>query len=134
MMHDSDLSSDTPAAVDLRAEWAADPSASKTRKQCAAIGNWSKTTQIEKEKRGLLHRYVDGATVRITTASLFRHLIDLANAPPRRARQAPPGFGQRKKSVRARTQAELDGLARANARRHADKLKRDRARKEAADA
>ena len=103
-----------PAVDDIKAKQAADPSASKSRRQCMEIGNWGQTTQLEKEKRGILRSYTDGASVRITTQSLYEHLIELASAPVRKVRQPSARF-QRKR--RDPTPQELEALKRANAAR-----------------
>ena len=85
------------------------------------IGGWGQTTQITKEKRGLLHVYLDGASVRITTQSLYEHLIQLASAPVRKVRQPAARF-QRKR--RDPTLQELEALRRANEARKQDAAER----------
>jgi hypothetical protein len=102
------------AVADIKAKWAADPSASKSRRQCMEIGGWGQTTQLEKEKRGVLRTYTDGASVRVTTKSLYEHLIELASVPIRKVRQPAARF-QRKR--RDPTPQELEALKRANAAR-----------------
>jgi hypothetical protein len=104
-----------------------------SRKKSQAIGNWGPTTQIEKEKAGILVSFLDGASRKITIDSIYRHLIDLAiasypvNAPPAKGRQPSKRF---KRKPRPRTQNELRALARANeARRHEAQLRKE-ARKE----
>ena len=81
---------------DIKAKQAADPSASKSRRQCMEMGNWGRATQLEKEKRGILRSYTDGASVRITTQSLYEHLIELASTKVRKVRQPAARF-QRKR-------------------------------------
>jgi hypothetical protein len=103
-----------PAVADIKAKWAADPSASKSRRDCMLIGGWGQTTQLEKEKRGVLRTYTDGASVRVTTQSLYEHLIELASVPIRKVRQPAARF-QRKR--RQPTEAELTGLRLGNERR-----------------
>jgi hypothetical protein len=103
-----------PAVTDIKAKWAADPSASKSRRQCMEIGGWGQTTQLEKEKRGVLRTYLNGASVRITSESLYRHLVELASVPIRKVRQPAARF-QRKR--RDPTPQELEALKRANAAR-----------------
>ena len=103
-----------PAVADIKAKWAADPSASKSRRQCMEIGGWGQTTQLEKEKRGVLRTYLDGASVRVTSESLYRHLVELASVPIRKVRQPAARF-QRKR--RDPTPQELEALKRANAAR-----------------
>ena len=102
------------AVDDIKAKWAADPSASKSRRQCMEAGAWGLTTQIAKERRGVLRTYTDGASVRITTQSLYEHLVELASAPVRKVRQPVTRF-QRKR--RDPTPQELEALKRANAAR-----------------
>ena len=60
----------------------------------------------------------------ITARSFYQHLIDLANAPPRQGRK-PSGTSFQKQS-RPRTEAELEGLRKANERRaHEAQQRRD---------
>jgi hypothetical protein len=89
-----------------------------------AIGGWGASSQRVKEQSGVLHRYLDGSSVRITTDSLYDHLIDLANAPARQGRK--PSRTSFQKKIRPRTEAEKRGLARANAQRHEEKEARKR--------
>jgi len=103
-----------PAVDDIKAKWAADPSASKSRRDCMLIGSWGQTTQLEKEKRGLLRTYTDGASVRITTQSLYEHLIELASVPVRKVRQPAARFRRKRRQP---TEAELAGLRLGNERR-----------------
>jgi hypothetical protein len=117
-----------PAVDDINAKWAADPSASKSRRQCMEAGAWGLTTQIAKERRGVLRTYTDGASVRITTQSLYEHLVELASAPVRKVRQPVTRF-QRKR--RDPTEAELEGLRRGNERRRLEaEQRRARAHRE----
>ena len=41
-----------------------------TRKQSQQIGNWSQSTQIAKEKDGVLHSFLDGATRKVKNPSI----------------------------------------------------------------
>jgi hypothetical protein len=125
------VDTDTPAAADFRAQWAADPAASKTRKEAAVIINCGQTKLIELEKLGVLRRYTDGASVRITTASIYQYLIALANEPPRKVREPAASFRRAKKAPRPRTEAELQGLRKGNAKRAAEAQARRAAAKEA---
>jgi hypothetical protein len=113
---------DTPAGADMRARKAADQSASKSRRECMLIGGWGASTQRLKEQNGDLHRFLIGSSVRVTTDSLYDHLIALANATPRQGRK-PSGTSFQKKK-RQPTPAELDGLKRANAARHEEKVRK----------
>ena len=97
MTNAHDTNPDTPAAADLRARKAADSSASKSRRECMLIAGWGATTQISKENAGLLHRFLLGSSVRITTDSLYDHLIDLANAAPRQGRKPSSTSFQKKR-------------------------------------
>jgi hypothetical protein len=114
---------DTPAAADIRALEAADPRKSLSRKECQTEGNWGASSQRVKEQSGVLHRYLDGSSVRITAKSFYAHLIDLANLPQRQGRK-PSGTSFQKKP-RTRTPAELEGLKR-NEGRHEEKIARER--------
>jgi hypothetical protein len=119
-----DTPRDTPAAADIRAVEAADPRKSLSRKECQTEGNWGASSQRVKEQSGVLHRYLDGSSVRITAKSFYTHLIDLANAPPRQGRKASSTSFQKK--PRVRTPRELAALRRANTQRHEEKLARKR--------
>jgi hypothetical protein len=78
----------------------ADQSVGKSRKQSMELGGWGMTTQLNKEKSGALLTWTDGAIVRVSTASLYLHLLDLIvashpiDAPSRKARQ-PSGSYQK---------------------------------------
>ena len=114
--HDHDTPAhDTPAAADIRAREAADKRVSLSDKDCQNEGSWGATSQRAKRKSGVLHAYCDGSSIRTTTRSFYQHLIDLANAPPRQGRK-PSGTSFQKQS-RPRTEAELEGLRKANERR-----------------
>jgi hypothetical protein len=108
------------AIADLEHALAREQRAVLTRRECQSIGGWGATSQVEKEKSGALVSILDGATRKITTESLYRHLIALAlasypaNAPAAKGRKPKSGF---RKKLRARTEAELRGLAIGNARR-----------------
>jgi hypothetical protein len=110
-----------PAVADIKAKWAADPSASKSRRQCMEIGGWRQTSQLQKEKKGELRTYLDGASVRITTQSLYEHLVQLASAPVRKVRQPAARFRRKR---RERTPQELEALRRANEARKREAAKR----------
>ena len=110
---------DTPAAADIRAREAADKRISLSNKECCDEGGWGASSQRVKVQSGTLHRYVDGSSVRITAKSFYAHLIALANAPARQGRR--PSTTSFQKQSRPRTPQELAGLAKANAKRKADK-------------
>jgi hypothetical protein len=109
-----------------------DKSIGKTRGETRNILNCGATTERQKEKDGILKTYVDGASVRVDTASIYLHAIDLITASnpvdgaPRKARLPPNPY--RKGDRRPRTPQELAALQRANERRHREAL----ARREAA--
>ena len=92
-----------------------------------AIGGWGQTTQLTKEKRGILHAYLDGASVRVTTRSLYTHLLELASAPLRKVRQPPSRF---KHKPRVPTPQELEALRRGNERRRREAEERRAVRRE----
>jgi hypothetical protein len=70
-------------------------------------GCWGQTTQIEKEKSGILRTVRDGKKVLTTAASLYRHLLD------RLIVAHPAGSKPRRKP----TPAELEGLRKGNEQR-----------------
>src|SRR6516164_7048917 len=69
-----------------------DVSVGKTRAQSMALGNWGASTQRAKEQSGVLQTWTDGTMVRVGTASIFLHVLDLiiashpAEGPARKAR------------------------------------------------
>ena len=87
-----------PLVVDTFNKMKADPSVGKTRKQSMELGGWGMSTQRAKEADGLLQIWTDGAVVRVGTASLYSHLIDLivashpADGPARKARTPLKSF------------------------------------------
>jgi hypothetical protein len=109
--------------------WREETRIALSRVECQRFGGWKLSTQIKKEVSGLLPSYLDGTSRRILAVTLFGHLFDLicdsnpvAAKPP--TVRLPPGRYQK----RPRTQAELDGLAKANAERHAEAVARREAR------
>jgi hypothetical protein len=70
----------------------ADKSVGKTRKQSMEIGGWGMTSQREKERLGYLQTWTDGTIVRVSTASIYLHILNTivashpVNGPPRKAR------------------------------------------------
>jgi hypothetical protein len=114
-----------PIVADICDRFAADRRFSLTRADCKEVGGWKQSTQILKEKSGVLSSILDGAIRRITTRSLYQHLVDLAVAsypvggPPARARSR-----QSKTRFRAKpfvpSGAQLEGLRRGNAQRAAE--------------
>jgi hypothetical protein len=107
------LDNEDTAVADILAKQQADLRVSLSRKECMTAGGWAQSTQIAKEASGVLRRYLDGANVRITAASFYAHLIALASAAPRKARQPKTRFARR----RDPTPQEVAGLQRANAHR-----------------
>jgi hypothetical protein len=65
------------AAISVYDRLLADQSVGKTRKQCLEIGGWGMTSQRQKEAAGRLQIWNDGTIVRVSTASLYLHIIDL---------------------------------------------------------
>jgi hypothetical protein len=112
LLHDSDAESQT--VRDIRAKEKADRRVSMSRQECQLAGNWGATSQIEKENSGKLRRYLDGNRVRITTASFYQHLAELAGAGPGKVHQPAKRFAPRQ---RVPTKKELEGLKRGNEKR-----------------
>ena len=107
--------------ADIKRRQAADSRVMLTRRQCQQCGNWGPTSQIAKENAGDLDSVLDGSVRKITAASFYRHLIELAirshpPAGPVKARQ-PAARYQRRCPRREPTQAELEALKRGNERR-----------------
>jgi hypothetical protein len=117
-----DIDHDTPAAADIRVCEVADKRISLSNKECQDEGGWGPSSQRVKVQNGVLHRYLDGSSVRITARSFYQHLIDLANAPPRQGRK-PSGTSFQNKR-RAPTERELEGLRKGNEQRAAEAQQR----------
>jgi hypothetical protein len=98
------------AAITVYDRLLADQSVGKTRKQCLEIGGWGMTSQRQKEAAGQLQIWNDGTIVRVSTVSLYLHILDLiaashpADGPPRKARipAKPYRKGRRHHSVSRR--------------------------------
>jgi hypothetical protein len=110
--------------ADIKRRQAADSRVMLTRRQCQQGGNWGPTSQIAKENAGDLDSVLDGSVRKITAASFYRHLIELAirshpPAGPVKARQ-PAARYQRRCPRRESTQAELEALKRGNERRRCE--------------
>ena len=69
---------ENPAVADIRAREAADRRVSLSNKECCDEGGWRPSSQRVKVQNRVLHRYLDGSSVRITARSFYQHLIDLA--------------------------------------------------------
>ena len=117
---------ENPAVADIKARQAADRRVSLSPKECQTEGGWGESTYRAKVASGALHRYLDGARVRITAASFYGHQIELASgAPDKKVRQPASRF---QKAVRPRTPQELAALQRANAASHEAKQRREAAK------
>jgi hypothetical protein len=110
--------------ADLRAKQALDLRILVSRQTSMAMLGVGQTRQIELEKTEL-DRVQDGASVRITTSSIYARLVRLAvqshplDGLPTRVRR-PPGMKRRRRPTRKRTENELAALQRANLKRHDD--------------
>ena len=101
-----------PAVITVYDRLLADRSIGKTRKQCLEIGGWGMTSQRQKEAAGQLQSWNDGTMVRVSTVSLYLHILDLiaashpADGPQRKARSPAKPFrkGHRKFSVSGRNE------------------------------
>jgi hypothetical protein len=92
---ESQLPADLRAVIAaIRERQAEDPRMFMSRLNSCDEGGWKMTTQLEKEKRGLLHVIRDGGSVKVSTASFCAHLIWLASQPPRKVRQPPSRYVQ----------------------------------------
>jgi hypothetical protein len=56
-------------------QWDGDPRKAMSRTDCMHEGGWGQTTQIEKERSGVLRSFLDGKKRLISTASFYEHLI-----------------------------------------------------------
>jgi hypothetical protein len=75
-----------------------DPSVGKSRAQSQELGGWGASTQRLKEAAGLLQTWTDGTMVRVSTVSIYLHILDLivashpVNGPARKARTPLKSF------------------------------------------
>ena len=99
---------ENPAVADIKARQAADRRVSLSPKECQIEGPLGESTYRAKVASGALHRYLDGARVRITAASFYAHLIEL-RAAPRTRRFASRRRASRRSRVRG-PRLELEGL------------------------
>jgi hypothetical protein len=89
-----------------------DQSVGKTRAQSQELGGWGATTQRSKEQSGVLLTWVDGTIVRVSTVSIYLHLIDLivashpVDGPPRKARTPSGSYQKGHRRVRKAQEAE----------------------------
>ena len=86
--------------ADIKRRQATDSRVMLTRRQCQQEGNWGPTSQITKENAGALDSVLDGSVRKITAASFYRHLIELAirshpPAGPVKARQPAARYQRR---------------------------------------
>jgi hypothetical protein len=107
--------------ADLVADYANQPAPSTSRVRARQLlGDVGSTKELHLENIGALDSFLDGTQRRVTTRSIFRHLVLRAiashprNAPSKRARRPPARF---QKKPRVRTPAELEGLRKGNAKR-----------------
>ena len=99
--------------ADIKRRQAADSRVMLTRRQCQQEGNWGPTSQIAKENAGALDSVLDGSVRKITAASFYRHLIELAirshpPAGPVKARQPAARYQKRRREP---SPAELEALS-----------------------
>ena len=116
--------------ADIKRRQAADSRVMLTRRQCQQGGNWGPTSQIAKENAGDLDSVLDGSVRKITAASFYRHLIELAirSHPPAGPVKARQPAARYQKHRREPTPQELEGLRRGNAKRAAEAKQRKEAK------
>ena len=126
--------------VDLRAkpliihwlDWLQKQPPTMSRKECERAGGWGPTRQIALENAGELESFLDGSKRRVPTPSFVRRMIALAlmtyplGEAERKARLPRERF---QKAARPRTEAELEGLRKANAKRASEAEQRREASK-----
>ena len=113
----------SPAAAaliaDITQRWSHDPRFSVTRKEAQQMLGIGATREIDLERAGELHSYLEGSARRVTVGPIYARLIRLALAshpaggPAATARRPAKRFV---KQPRPRTEAELRGLAIGRAR------------------
>jgi hypothetical protein len=130
-----DLDGDTRSSVkDSLAGWDLHRGTKKPRKWFRAKRGGGRWRELEFERTAPIRGFINPQTGQWEGSAddLFRHDIRMAilaaspEAPP--ARGTPLGLKdqQKKQPPRVRTQAELDGLARANEKRHQDRIRREK--------
>jgi hypothetical protein len=111
--------------ADIQRAQALDQRVIVSRRVAQTMLSIGQTRLLELEKLGLLHSLLDGASRRITTASVYSYLISKAieshpwDAPPAKARQ-PSSMRRKASRVRKPSENELRALERANLKRHDD--------------
>jgi hypothetical protein len=111
-----------PLVAEILARQAGDSRIVVSRLESQSMQSIGQSRQIELEKDGVLNSILDGSVRRITTSSIYDRQLALAldsypaGEPEAKARQP---INMRRKKIRPRTQAELDGLAEGNRQRAA---------------
>jgi hypothetical protein len=106
--------------IDIYQKWQANPSLGMKRPAVCALLNCGATSELQKEKAGILETYVDGAAVRVGTASAHRHAIELVivshpvDGPPLKARKSPFPLAKTQRRSRGPNPQELAALAQAS--------------------
>jgi hypothetical protein len=109
---------------DIRAAQSLDQRVIVSRQTAMQMLSVGQTRLLELEKRGTLHSLLDGASRRITTASIYSYLVARAVAThpsdgvEGKVRSPSAMKRRRGRPPRARTENELRALERANSRRH----------------
>jgi hypothetical protein len=91
----------------------ADPRVGMPRSESKALGDWGDSTQRAKEAAGVLWTWTDGTNVRVSTVSVYIHLLDLIVAsnpkdgPRRRARTPSRPFQKGHHNARSRGEAAI---------------------------
>jgi hypothetical protein len=125
-----------PMVEELLRRKAEDPRLSVTRQECMRIDPHWQSKQILLEQEGEYQVFNEGGMKRILTGSIYDRMIRNviasypADAPPVKITQPKARF---RKKARARTEAELRGLAQGNAKRAEEaRAKREAAAREEA--
>jgi hypothetical protein len=101
------------------------PPAVPRKGACALLGDIGSTKEIQLEQAGEIDSFLNGSVRHVTTGSILRYLIRRvilshpADAPVAKVRK-PKGMFKAKpafKAPRPRTEAELEGLRKGNAKR-----------------
>jgi hypothetical protein len=105
-------SSAHPLVISTYDKLKTDPSVGKTRSEAMTILACGATSVREKERRGDLKTWVDGTNVRISTVSLYLHILDLivmshpVDGPKRKARVPTASYQKGHRSIH---REEADG-------------------------
>jgi hypothetical protein len=81
------------------------------------IGGWGMTSQRQKEAAGVLQSWADGSIIRVSTLSIYLHVIDLivashsSDGPPRKPRIPVKPYAKGHRSKASTSVSERKGTS-----------------------